>query len=125
MIILDYSDRRPIYEQIEERFQDLILKGVLKKDAPLPSVRSLATELSINPNTIQRAYMLLENRGWIYSVRGKGSFVAGGSAAREGRKAEVLRKLDDLIGEAVLVGMDREEFLAAAASSDWNREVTA
>ncbi len=124
MIILDYSDRRPIYEQIEARFQDLILKGVLEKDAPLPSVRSLATELSINPNTIQRAYMLLESGGWIYSVRGKGSFVSGGSAARNSRKTEVLRKLDALIEEAILVGAEKEEFLAAAASK-WEKEVTA
>ena len=53
MIILDYTDRRPIYEQVVERFQSLVLCGVLEKDAPLPSVRSLAMELSINPNTIR------------------------------------------------------------------------
>ena len=62
MIVLDYTDRRPIYEQVVERFQSLVLRGVLEKDSLLPSVRSLAMELSINPNTIQRAYTELERR---------------------------------------------------------------
>ena len=123
MIILDYSDRRPIYEQIVERFQDLILKGVLEVDAPMPSVRSLAMDLSINPNTIQRAYTVLENGGWIYSIRGKGSFVAAGEAARDDRKKELREKLSALAGECALLGVSKEEFLAAAADS-WKVEVT-
>ena len=65
MIVLDYKDRRPIYEQVMERLQELMLIGVLGQDEKLPSVRSLATELSINPNTIQRAYMELERQGYI------------------------------------------------------------
>ena len=76
MIILDYRDRRPIYEQVISRFQELMLTGALEKDSQLPSVRSLAMELSINPNTIQRAYTELERQGYIYSIKGKGSFVA-------------------------------------------------
>ena len=63
MIVLDYKDRRPIYEQIVERFQELILAKVLECGEKLPSVRNLAMELSINPNTIQRAYMELERQG--------------------------------------------------------------
>ena len=64
MIILDYRDRRPIYEQVISRFQELMLTGALEKDSQLPSVRSLAMELSINPNTIQRAYVELERQGF-------------------------------------------------------------
>ena len=76
MIILDYQDRRPIYEQVTEKFRTLIYQGALPAGSRLPSVRQLAMELSINPNTIQRAYMTLEQEGLIYPVKGKGNFVA-------------------------------------------------
>ena len=71
MIFIDYNDKRPIYEQVTEKIQTLILNGVLESDSKLPSVRSLAMELSINPNTIQRAYSELEREGFIYSVKGR------------------------------------------------------
>lgn len=76
MIVIDYHDKRPIYEQVIERFQMLILNGALEADTQLPSVRALAVDLSINPNTIQRAYSELERKGLIYSVKGRGSFVS-------------------------------------------------
>ena len=76
MIVIDYHDKRPIYEQIFDRFQLLILNGALEPDSQLPSVRSLAVELSINANTIQRAFSELERRGLIYSVKGRGNFVS-------------------------------------------------
>lgn len=76
MIVIDYHDKRPIYEQVIERFQMLILNGALEPDTQLPSVRSLAVDLSINPNTIQRAYGELERRGLIYSIKGRGNFVS-------------------------------------------------
>ena len=76
MIIIDYHDKRPIYEQIIDRFQLLILNGALEPDSQLPSVRSLAVELSINANTIQRAFSELERRGLIYSIKGRGNFVS-------------------------------------------------
>lgn len=76
MIVIDYHDKRPIYEQIIDRFQMLILNGALEPDTQLPSVRSLAVELSINMNTIQRAYSELEHRGLIYSIKGRGNFVS-------------------------------------------------
>ena len=79
MIVLDYSDKRPIYEQIVDRMRTLIAGGVLEPDEKLPSVRSLAVDLSINPNTIQRAYAELERDGFIYSVRGRGNFVRADS----------------------------------------------
>ena len=76
MIIIDYRDSRPIYEQVVEKFKLLILKGVLAQDEKMPSVRTLAMELSINPNTIQRAYVQLEDQGYIYTVKGRGNFVS-------------------------------------------------
>lgn len=76
MIVIDYHDKRPIYEQIIDRFQMLILNGALEPDTQLPSVRSLAVDLAINANTIQRAYSELEHRGLIYSVKGRGNFVS-------------------------------------------------
>lgn len=94
MIIIDYKDRRPIYEQIIERFQDLIVKGILKPDSQLPSVRNLAMELSINPNTIQRAYAELERQGYIYSIKGRGSFVSFNEELLTLKKKEVLEEIE-------------------------------
>ena len=75
MIVLDYRDKRPIYEQIVDRMQTLILSGVLEPDEKLPSVRALAVDLSINPNTIQKADSELDRRELIVSVAGKGCFI--------------------------------------------------
>ena len=93
MIIIDYKDRRPIYEQVIERFQDLIVKGILKPDSQLPSVRNLAMELSINPNTIQRAYAELERQGFIYSIKGRGSFVSFNEELLTMKKKEVIEEI--------------------------------
>ena len=109
MIIIDYTDRRPIYEQIVERFQSLVLCGVLEKDAPLPSVRNLAMELSINPNTIQRAYTELERRGVIYAVKGKGNFVADMHPLLALREKEVKEEAEHLVRKAKEAGMTRED----------------
>ena len=75
MVHLDYRDARPIYIQIMDNFRNQIRAGILQEGDKLPSVRELATQLAINPNTIQRAYRELEAEGWIASVSGKGSFV--------------------------------------------------
>lgn len=88
MITLDYRDRRPLYEQVVERFRELMFQGILKENEKMPSVRSLAMELSITPNTIQRAYVELERMGMIYSVKGKGSFVADSGRLRSQRMKE-------------------------------------
>ena len=74
MLTLNYRDSRPIYEQIKDGLRRMIVTGAMAQDEKLPSVRALATQLSINPNTIQRAYNELEAEGYIYSVAGKGSF---------------------------------------------------
>lgn len=101
MIVIDYQDRTPIYEQIVERVQMLIIKGILKADEQLPSVRKLAVDLSINPNTIQKAFAVLEQQGFIYSVKGRGSFVApnpkGGIAYK---REEFYRELRETVSSA-------------------------
>lgn len=109
MIILDYKDRRPIYEQMAEKLEELMLLGILGENEPLPSVRSLAMELSINPNTIQRAYAELERQGYIYTVKGKGSFVAENSVMKEKRKKDLLIQVSEVIDEAIRLGISGEE----------------
>jgi len=112
LIILDYRDRRPIYEQIVERFQELMVSGAMEQDAQLPSVRSLAMDLSINPNTIQRAYAELERKGYIYSVKGKGSFVADNRALKDSRRQAVLKRQEETAVEAMGLGVEREKLRA-------------
>lgn len=109
MIILDYKDRRPIYEQIVEKLKELMLLDALKEHDPMPSVRNLAMDLSINPNTIQRAYAELERQGYIYTVKGKGSFVAENGTMKENRKKEVLIQVSEAIDEAIRTGISGEE----------------
>ena len=109
MIILDYKDRRPIYEQVAEKLEELMLLGILGENEPLPSVRRLAMELSINPNTIQRAYAELERQGYIYTVKGKGSFVAENSVMKEKRKKDLLIQVSEVIDEAIRLGISGEE----------------
>lgn len=106
MIVIDYKDRRPVYEQIVDRYQELVISGVLPPDTPLPSVRSQAMELSINPNTIQRAYSEMERRGIIYSVKGRGSFISSNEALVEQRKKEILLEIKVLANEAFRLHME-------------------
>lgn len=112
MIILDYQDRRPIYEQITERFRTLIYQGALPAGSRLPSVRQLAMELSINPNTIQRAYMTLEQEGLIYPVKGKGNFVAETSLIKEKSKEDFRKDFKGLIKKGIQTGITEEEMLS-------------
>ena len=111
MIIIDYKDTRPIYEQIVEKIRTLILKGVLEPDSQLQSVRSLAMELSINPNTIQKAYAELERQGFVYTVKGRGNFVRYDKSLIEVKKEELRKKLEEILKEADELGFSREEIL--------------
>ena len=111
MIILDYKDTSPIYEQVVEKFKLLILKGVLQKDEQMPSVRSLAVELSINPNTIQKAYAELERQGYLYVVKGRGNFVADSSGLLDERKEEMKQKVIYLYREGRELGMTKADFI--------------
>lgn len=110
MILIDFKDRRPIYEQVVEKLSDLMVRGILEQNSQLPSVRSLATDLSINPNTIQRAYAELERQGYIYSVKGRGSFVAENHQIREQKKREIYGHLGRLVEDAKGVGVTMLEF---------------
>lgn len=124
MIILDYRDSRPIYEQVVEKFKMLILKGVLQQDEKMPSVRNLAMELSINPNTIQRAYATLESQGYIYTIKGKGNFVSDKATLMKDYQKEISSQLSEVCKQAASAGMGREEFMAlvkesVAATGEW------
>ncbi len=109
MVNLDYRDARPIYTQICDGFRDQILSGVLQQGDRLPSVRELATQLTINPNTIQRAYRELELQGWVVSVPGKGSFVSGVPGDTEKKQQEMLEQFDKLSALLAALGVNRQE----------------
>lgn len=111
MIQIDYHDRRPIYEQILSGFRKLILTGIMQPEEQLPSVRSLAMELSTNPNTVQKAYQELERQGFIYTIKGRGNFVQNVSGLRKERVEEILRQMEKLLSEAEELGERREDLL--------------
>ena len=115
MIFIDYRDTRPIYEQVVEKFRMLILRGVLRSDERLPSVRNLAVELSINPNTIQRAYAELERQGYIYTVKGKGNFVSESRQLRLKYKEEIFVRLNEICKTAFEMGITKEELIECIA----------
>lgn len=111
MIVLDYRDRRPLYEQVTEKLEELMFSGVLPPDSRLPSVRSMATEHSINPNTIQRAYAELERQGYIYSIQGKGSFVSDGRYLAEGIRKDWEKQFDAAIEEGLRIGVSYQDMI--------------
>ncbi|MCR5716827.1 MAG: GntR family transcriptional regulator [Lachnospiraceae bacterium] len=111
MIVIDYSDTRPIYEQIVEKLKNYILKGVLPPDSQLMSVRAMAMELSINPNTIQRAYAELEREGFIYTIKGRGNFVRYDAALLDRRKSELVDRMEAVLKEADELGISKEELV--------------
>ena len=116
MIILDYQDRRPIYEQVVEKIQLLIVRGVLAPNSQLPSVRKLATELSINPNTIQRAYAELEQQGFIYPVKGRGNFVSPDAELIQKQKEYYFKDLKKVVRLCKKLGSSKDELLERAAA---------
>ena len=102
---------RPIFQQLYEQLARRIVSGFYPPGARLPSVRELAASLTINPNTIQRAYRELEAEGYICSVPGRGSFVCQQDAALETRRAELLSRFDALVGELALVGVGSDKLI--------------
>lgn len=112
MIAIDYRDRRPIYEQLIENIEEMAARGFLRGGSQLPSVRQMAADLSINPNTIQRAYSELESRGVIYVVKGKGTFISDDLGPLLTKKKEGLFvELDGLVRRAQLLSVSEESFL--------------
>ena len=108
MLNLDYRDARPIYEQVRDGLRRLMVTGAIQEGEKLPSVRTLASRLAINPNTIQRAYESLEAEGYLYSVPGKGSFAAPHSGVDQGRKEELLGRFDTVTAELLFLGVGGE-----------------
>ena len=111
MFTLDYRDARPIYLQICDGIREQILAGILKEGDRLSSVRELATVLTINPNTIQRSYGILENEGWIVCVPGKGNFVNAIPAIADARQKELWQEFEDLLGRMERAGIPKEDML--------------
>ena len=109
MIKIDWQSRVPIYQQIEQRIIELILMGELKENDQLPSVRNMARELGINPNTIQKAYQELEGRGIIYSATGRGNFVSAPEAAGVLKRHECYQLLRKAVGDAKIAGIQQHE----------------
>ena len=120
MVHLDYRDARPIYTQIVDNFRSQILAGVLENGDRLPSVRELAAQLAINPNTIQRAYRELEMAGWIATVPGKGCFVCGIPGEAAVAQQELLLEFDKVTA-ALLAGGTTTEALIARLQQGGNR----
>ncbi|HIU77965.1 MAG TPA: GntR family transcriptional regulator [Candidatus Avilachnospira avicola] len=111
MISLDYKDKRPLYEQISEKLKELMAVGGFMENSRLPSVRALAVDLSINPNTIQRAYAELERQGYIYSIKGKGNFVAETKVLQYLKSEELKERFSKLVEEAIRLGMSDDEIM--------------
>ncbi|MBQ0027821.1 MAG: GntR family transcriptional regulator [Lachnospiraceae bacterium] len=111
LIQIDYKDKRPIYEQVIEKIQNLIVRGIIPADEKIPSVRNLAIELSINPNTIQKAYQELERLGYIYTVKGRGNYVAPSSSWKKDRREDYFGELDAVICELITMGVSKEEII--------------
>lgn len=112
MIVLNTRDPKPIYEQITNNLRRLIASGGIAPGERLPSVRELATRLTINPNTIQRAYRQLEQEGYIVSLPGKGCFAAEGSAPRQDRLRMLWLQLEAAAAELRLAGISQQELIS-------------
>ena len=111
MLQLDYRSGESLYVQIKENFKRLILSKSLREDELLPSVRALASSLAINVNTVQRAYRELEQEGYIYSIPGKGNFVASQiEDAKQKSVTEIREELSKLVEKAKAFGLEQEEF---------------
>lgn len=109
MFTLNFQSREPIYEQLYNNVVRLASLGVLQPEEQLPPVRVLATQLGVNPNTVSKAYQLLERDGIIYSAVGRGSFVSSGITAASLQRAAALEELTKAIKKACDIGVTKEE----------------
>lgn len=120
MVHLDYRDVRPIYAQIIDSFKEQITAGILHTGDRLPSVRELASDLAINPNTIQRSYRQLEAEGWIVTVPGKGCFVSGAAEAQEQEVKRLLAVFDDAAAALLQLGVSVRELTGRLEKGEEN-----
>ena len=118
MLNLDFRDSRPIYEQVKDGLRKLMVSGVIQEGEKLPSVRTMASSLAINPNTIQRAYDALESEGYLCSVPGKGSFAAPNSGVDTGRRDALFQTFDQTAAELLFLGVNGEELWARVRALD-------
>ena len=113
MVVIDKYSRKPIYEQIIEGIERQIVSGVIKELDKLPSIRELSVMLSLNPNTIQKAFFELDRAGIIFSTQGKGCFVAEGAKEKiRQRKNEKINEFCALAEELLLAGIDKETLIS-------------
>ncbi|GEM03581.1 GntR family transcriptional regulator [Halolactibacillus miurensis] len=119
MFDIDLRSRDPIYQQLVDKFKQLIMNHILEPDEKLPSVRQLAEELTVNPNTIQKAYRQLEQENFIYSVKGRGSFVQVLESNVASEKIQDIRKdFEHLLKEALFLGVEETTLI------EWVQSVT-
>ena len=109
MIQLNYRDSKPIYEQIKEGLKRLIITGAIAPDEKMPSVRELASQLAINPNTIAKAIRELEQEGYIYTITGRGSFAADRKDISAGRNDQLLKKFDEIVKELLFLNENKDD----------------
>ena len=111
MLTVNFSSRTPVYQQLYDDVIRLVSVGVVKCDTKLPPVRILATELGINPNTVQKAYKMLEKDGYIYSTVGRGSFVSNKLDQNQAEKIQAKNDLKESIDKAYKKGITKDEMI--------------
>lgn len=112
MFVINNMSQKPIYEQLVEQAEKFILTGIIKSGDSLPSVRNLSVNLSVNPNTIQKAYTDLANRGIVFSVPGKGCFVSAGALdIIKSAKRNQISVLKENIKQLKLIGIEKREII--------------
>ena len=109
MIQLNYRDSKPIYEQIKDGLKRLIITGAIAPDEKMPSVRELASQLAISPNTIAKAIRELEQEGYIYTITGRGSFAADRKDISAGRNDQLLKKFDEIVKELLFLNENKDD----------------
>ncbi len=111
MFSLNFESHVPIYEQLYNNVVKLIAIGVLKADDRLPTVRAMAKELGVNPNTVAKSYQMLERDGVIYSFIGKGSFVSGSRSSDDLKLAAARKELAAAVDKTVELGMTMDDII--------------
>ena len=122
MIQLNFRDSKPIYEQVEEGIRKLVVNNYLSADEKLQSVREMASKYAINPNTIARAYRKLEDEGYIYTLNGKGTFVAPNKQVNDVRRAELLKQFDEIVKELAFLLLPSEKLIERVMRSENDSE---
>ena len=111
MIQLNYRDVRPFYVQIKDEIRRMVIAGAVEADEKLPSVRELAASLTINPNTIQRAYRELEQEGYIYRLQGKGTYASPQIKVQDKRVEKLRLQYEQVVSELLYLNISRQELL--------------